>query len=419
MTLLSRIQNRLFYGWVVLATCFVLCLVIYGVRNSFGVFFTSIESDFELSRTATSGVFSIYMVLYSFVAILGGWALDRYGPRVITFLMGLFIGLSLVLTGQARLPWQLFITYSLLFAIGTGAAYAVLMSTVSRWFDRKRGLALGIAGSGIGVGIVVMAPLSAYLITKFDWRMAFVLLGLLAWLIVCSLSLLMRKDPSDIGALPDGMKTDSVDKMVHDNIDGGSPPLSFSIGQALRTRSFWCLGISWVLWSACMHLVFTHVVPYATDSGISTAEAARILGLIGLISIPARLIVGTVSDRIGRKVSAVICALLQAVAVVWLMWAYEPWAFYVFATVYGLGYGGFDPPTVALVGDTFGVRSIGMLMGVLGFGWAIGAAIGPALGGFIYDVNGSYLLAFLIGAIFMLVSAVLVSLTRREANRSI
>lgn len=418
MSLVSRIQNKLFYGWVVLAATFVLCLVIYGIRNSFGVFFTSIESEFELSRVATSGVFSVYMILYAFVAVLGGWALDRYGPRVIVFLMGVFTGLSLVLTGQARLPWQLYITYGLLFAIGTGASYTTLMSTVSRWFDRKRGLALGIAGSGIGLGIVVMAPLSAYLISKYDWRMAFVLLGLLAWLVICSLSLLVKKDPSDIEALPDGAKAGPVETVVHGNMDVRLSPPGFSIGQALRTRSFWFLGISWVLWSACMHLVFTHIVPYATDTGISSVEASGILGLIGLVSIPARLIAGVVSDRIGRKVSAVVCALLQVAAMIWLIWSQETWMLYVFATVYGLGYGGFDPPTVALVGDTFGVRNIGMMMGVLGFGWAIGAAAGPALGGFIYDVNGDYSLAFLIGGLIMLVSALLVSLTSRETTRN-
>ncbi len=230
--------------------------------------------------------------------------------------------------------------------------------------------------------------------------------------------MLKRKDPSEIVSLPDGMKTDSVDKMVHDNIDGGSLPLSFSIGQALRTRSFWFLGISWVLWSACMHLVFTHVVPYATDSGISSAEASGILGLIGLISIPARLIAGVFSDRIGRKVAAVICALLQVVAMIWLTWSQEPWMLYVFATVYGLGYGGFESPTVALVGDTFGVRSIGMVMGVLGFGWAIGAAIGPFLAGYIFDISGSYQGAFLTSAAIGVIGLIFtVLLTPVKTNR--
>ena len=149
MLLLNR--DRLFYGWVVVIACLLINTIIQGTRYSFGVFFKSIEGEFELTRTLTSGVFSVYMVLYSAIAILGGWALDRYGPKVVVFLMGIFVGLSLILTGRTGSAWQLFITYSLLLAIGTGAVYTVLMATTARWFEQKRGLALGITSSGVGV----------------------------------------------------------------------------------------------------------------------------------------------------------------------------------------------------------------------------------------------------------------------------
>ncbi|MFC2002594.1 MFS transporter [Chloroflexota bacterium] len=418
MTLLSSIKDRLFYGWVVVIACLFIATIIYGARYSFGVFFKSIESEFDLTRAATSGVFSIYMVFCSAIAVLGGWALDRYGPRIITFLMGIFTGLSLILTGQASSPWQLFISYSLLLAIGTGAGYTVLMATASRWFDKKRGLAMGIAGSGAGLGTVVMAPFAAYLISAFDWRMAFVVIGLISGLVIISLSMLLKKSPGEIGLSLDGVKSDSGEIVVQDRKDDAQPG-SFSLIQAFRTRSFWFFWVMWLSFSASLHLIITHLVPHATDVGISGAEAAIFLGLVGAMSIPGRLIVGGVSDRIGRKVSAVTCAIVQAGAMMCLTWSQEPWMFYLFAVVYGFAYGGFDAPTAALIGDIFGLRSLGVIMGVLVVGWGIGAAIGPAVGGFIYDVRESYFAAFLIGALSMLAAALLVSLTKRETSRNI
>lgn len=418
MLSLSRIKDRLFYGWVVVTAVFAINAIIFGTRYSFGIFFKSIEGEFDLSRAATSGVFSVYMVLSPVFAVLGGWALDRYGPRRITFLMGLFTGLSLLLTSQVSSPWQLLITYSLLLAIGTGAAYIVMMSTVVRWFDKKRGLALGIAGSGVGLGTVVMAPFVTYLIVNSDWRTAYIVMGLIAGLVVIFSSMLLRKDPSKIGVLPDGVKPDA-DRIGSKDEQDGTQPVSLSLLQALRTRNFWFLGITWLMWSLCLHLVLTHIVPHATDIGISAIDAAIVFSLISMASIPGRLIMGEVSDRVGRRASAIICALLQAGAMVWLIWAQDLWMFYLFALVYGFGYGGLDPSTLALVGEMFGLRNIGVTMGALAVGWGIGAAIGPVVGGLIFDASQSYFTAFLIGAFAMLAATLFVALTKRETNGNI
>ena len=137
---------------------------------------------------ATSSIFSTYMVLCPVFAILGGRVLDRYGPRLLVLLMGGFTGLSLLLTGRANSSWQLFLAYSVIFAIGTGPGYSVLMSTTSRWFEKKRGLALAITASGGGLGTIVLAPFAAYLIGSFDWRTAFAVLGLLVGLGIAPLS---------------------------------------------------------------------------------------------------------------------------------------------------------------------------------------------------------------------------------------
>jgi len=413
MLLPSKSKGRLFYGWIVVAASFIICALILGSRYCFGVFFKPIGNEFDLTRTAMSSIFSIYMLLCPAFAMLGGWLLDRYGPRVVGFSMGFFACLSLLLTSQANSTWQLFITYSLLLAIGTGPGYSVLMSTTSRWFDKRRGLALGITGSGGGLGTIVLAPFAAHLIDSFDWRTAYAVLGLIVGLGVVPLSILLRKDPGEIGMLPDGVKV-PLGKPVAMNPRDNPNTGSLTLAQALRTRDFWFLWVVWLSFSLCLHLVLTHIVPYVTDGGVSTTEAAVVLGLIGSISIPGRLVMGGVSDKIGRKVSAIVCALLQIGAMMWLAWARELWMFCFFAIVYGFGLGGFDIPVTALIGDIFGVHSLGAIMGVLDVGWGIGAAIGPTVGGLVFDVTETYFIAFIIGALAMMVATFFVSMTKHK-----
>ncbi len=398
--------NKLFYGWVIAVTCLIIGTVIWGTRYTFGVFFKSVESGFGVNRTVTSSVFSMYMVFCAIFAILGGWALDKYGPRRVTFVMGLFTGVSLILTGQINSVGQLFITYSLLLAIGTGAGFVVLSATTSRWFDQKRGLAVAIATIGSGLGTSIMAPIATYLIAELDWRQAYMVIGLVSGLITILLSLLLRSSPAERLA-------DFKAEKIPVNTASGHLA-SMSLKQASKTRSLWFLGVAWFLNSLCLNLVLTHIVPYATDIGISKADAALILSLNGAAVVPARLIMGGISDRLGRKMTTIVCSLLQVFAMVWLIWAQELWALYLFAIVFGVGDGGFYSPSTAMVGDIFGLRNIGVIMGVLAAAWGIGAAIGPAMGGFIFDVSRSYQVAFVIGALAVILGTFLVAGLRQE-----
>ena len=186
-------QGRFFYGWLIVATCLFISLVIFGIRYSFGVFFTPLEEEFGWPRATTSGIFSTYMILASLAAIISGWALDRYGPKIVVVAMGVITGVSLFLTGRVDSLWQLYLTYSVLLAVGTGGTYAIIMSTGSRWFLKRRATALAIIGSGAGLGTVVMTPISAQLISAYDWRTCFIILGVVVWLTVIPTAWLLKK----------------------------------------------------------------------------------------------------------------------------------------------------------------------------------------------------------------------------------
>ena len=406
-------RDKLFYGWVVVIAFFIIGITLYGIHFSFGIFFKSIEGEFNLTRAATSAILSANMLLAGVCSFFAGRALDRYGPKAVVLLMGIFTGLSLVLTSQVNALWQIFMTYSLLLAMGTGPLYVVPMSAVSRWFDKKRGLALGLSSLGIGLGTVIMAPFATYLITNFDWHTAYLIIGLIAWLIVIPLSRLLKKDPREIGALPDGVKSCRQEVKSKEN---SIQLIDSSLWLVFRKRSFWILVSTWFLFASSVFLVFTHLVPHVTDIGFSAGEAAAVLSLIGMGSIPGRLVMGIASDRIGRKSAIIICTLLQSGAMVWLLWARDLWMFYLFALIFGFAHSGLGPSMAAIIGDTFGLGKIGAIFGLLEVGFGIGAAIGPAIGGLIFDVTGSYSIAFLTVPAAMLLATLFIALIRRETN---
>jgi MFS family permease len=248
--------------------------------------------------------------------------------------------------------------------------------------------------------------------------MSYIIVGVVAWLVVISLAMLLRRDPGEIGDLPDGVKA-RVGRAELTERENNSSLTGLSLTQALRTRNFWLLASVFLLWAFCLGLVMTHIIPYATDLGISTIEASTVLSLIGGLQIVARLLVGRVSDIVGRKLPGFICALLGTGALIWLIWSHNLWMFYLFAIIFGLSYGGLGVVNLTLVSDSFYGRNLGVIMGAMNVGYSVGLAIGAALGGFIFDVNGSYVVAFEIGAAAMLITGLCVVFVGREMGPEI
>ena len=409
---------RFFYGWTVVAVCLVTGTAIWGTRYSYGVFFTSIEHEFDLSRGATSAVFSAYMLLGSLVTVAWGLASDRWGPRWTVMAMGAITGASLIISGQVNAYWQLFISYSLLFALGTAGTYTVLMSLVSRWFARRRGLALGIGGAGSGLGTLLVSPLSAWLISLLGWRESYLVMGSMVIGLVVPLSMLLKRDPSVMGLQPDGAEAQTVAIVPsqRETPATGGTGIAANVGlrRALRTLSFWLLWLSYFLVAVCIHLVTTHVVPRAVDAGVATEVAAGVLSVIGGMSIPGRIFAGRASDLRGRRLVSVGSAALGAAAMLWLVWAPGSSGFFLFGAAFGLSWGGVVTMITAMVSDVFGTRSMGSVMGAVSIAWVIGGAIGPVVGGYIFDAVGSYSPAFFAGAGCMALGAVLLAPVGRK-----
>ena len=351
--------------------------------------------------------------MFTFV---GGWALDKYGPKFVFLLMGIFAGLSFVLTSFVGSFSQIYFTYSLLLATGTGYFYPVINSTISKWFDKKRGLALGIATSGSRSGQAIFAPLSAYFISNFGWRYAYLITGLMIWLIVIPLSRLMKRSPQEVGALSDGyeVKTE-IQKKTPGKIEiVESKGLTFT--QALKSSKYWYFMPSWVFVGFANMLIYTHVITYATDKNISPLSAATIMTIIGVVAIPAGILTGRLVDVMRNKILLMIFSVLLAIAIVSLIWATNLMNFYIIAGILGLCIAGIGICCASLAVDAFGKKHIGMIMGSLDSSYAIGAAIGPLAGGLFYDNFGSYNLAFLIAGIGLITSTILLIFFKTKSH---
>ncbi|MFC1995444.1 nitrate/nitrite transporter [Chloroflexota bacterium] len=204
-----------------------------------------------------------------------------------------------------------------------------------------------------------------------------------------------------------------------DSLEGQNynEPGEYSLLQAAKTRNFWLMVSMLFFTGVCVFAVLVHVVPYAIDLGITSLRAASILSLIGVLVIVGAIVIGRLSDNIGRKQALMFCVLLMAGAMLWFMVSSDLWMLYLFAAVLGFSYGGFPPPFSALMGDSFGTRHIGLIMGVVEIGWAVGGAVGPALAGYLFDITGNYILAFLLVGVIATLLAVVSTIFMRQPQR--
>jgi len=402
-------RPKFFYGYIVALAAFLILLVNDGAFYSFGVFFKPLLAEFGWTRAAVSGAFSLCLFLIGLLSIGMGKLNDRFGPRLLVTGCGLFLGLGYLLMSQINTIWQLYLFYGVLIAIGESACLVPLLSTVARWFTKRRGLATGIASSGIGVGIMIMPTIANQLIFIHGWRTSYIIIGIIALVLSILGAQFLRRDPGQIGLVPYGENEVKQESL---NSEAGG----FSLQEAIRTRQLWLLCALSFSYYFCTATIMVHIVIHATGLGIPALSAANILAVIGGASIAGRVIMGGAGDRIGNKLALIICFILISIALIWLLAAKEVWMFYLFATILGLGYGGIvalKPPVAA---ELFGLSSHGVILGITFFSDCMGGVIGPVLAGRIFDITGSYQLAFL-GCIAIVVTGLVSTLTLRPISK--
>lgn len=401
-------RHGLFYGWVIVAASFPLIAISYGALYAFGVFLLPFQEYFSASAAVISGAYSTSILMYTAFGIPSGWVVDKYGPKVTTIAGGLLMALGLALTSLASSIWQLYLSYALI-GVGMSPSYSPLMVTISRWFVRRRGLALGVLTVSIGVGPLIMTPVTTALVQSHGWRFALLVIAAAA-VVVTPLALLLKKSPQDAGILPDGDMKPALPARV--------PELSgtrgLSMRQSFRARGFWQMVIIYFMIGLSLQMVMAHIVAYSQGKGVPPLTAAAVLSTISGVSIVGRLTMGFVSDRIGQSKTLALCVCIEGLVILWLITLSNTWMFFLFAVVFGFFYGGHVPQLPALVGDTLGLAHMGMVLGMTSFFWGLGGAIGPYLAGYIVDFTGSYGWAFIAGGAG-LVFATMVALSVKKA----
>jgi OFA family oxalate/formate antiporter-like MFS transporter len=390
-------KRTFFYGWVVVAACTVLTAIQWGIQYSFSIFFKPLITDFGWNRATASGIYSLFMICAGASAVPLGWLADRFGPAKVMAVCSFMIGLGLVLAGQISDLWQLYATFGVMVGIGSGGTFAIGTGVAARWFVKKRGLALGIVSAGIGLGTLVIPPIAERLIAAFDWSGAYFIIGLGAWIFMIGSSLLLRRDPREMGYQPYGDDTTQYSTGNDKKIEEQDVP-GVALRNAVRTHYMWMLMFLFFIFNVCVQLVMVHLVNYATDLDITPLTAATIVSVVGIGSAIGRLVMGTVSDRIGSGSTMVICCLGLTVSLVWLIYSKQLWMLYIFAVLFSFAYGGEVPQTPLLIGQFFGLKSIMALVGAATAGARVGGALGSWIGGQIFDMTQSYLVAFIIAA---------------------
>jgi MFS family permease len=376
--------ERFFYGWVVLGAAALITCVGMGALFSLGVFLKPIEQSMGWSRTGISTIALLNWIFMGLGSFLWGSLSDRFGTRVVALAGGALLGLGLVLSSQVTALWQLHVTFGGLVGLAVGAFYAPLTSTATKWFTANRGLAVALVSAGIGLGVLIVSPLARWLTSVFDWRLAMLVLGDLAWLVVIPAALLVRDHPGDLGAVALG--------------GPAGAQREFSASEVWRAPQFWVIALTHFACCAAHSGPIFHMVTHAIDQGVRPMAAAAVLSVSGLSSVFGRIGTGLLADRIGAKPTLVGGLGLQAAVIVLYLFARDAATFFLLALVFGTFYGGVMPLYALLTREYFGEKVMGSAYGGVFLVSTLGMGLGSFAGGFIYDRLGGYAWLFLASA---------------------
>lgn len=402
-----------YYGWVIVGVSLIVMLVVYGVWWSFPVFYVAILDAFGWTRAQTATIFAVGSVIYGVSSVAAGILIDRFGPRKLIPMAGFIIAAGCVISACSHQIWHFFISYAVFMGFGTvTAGFVPNAAVLTNWFVNQRGTALGIASVGEGAA-PLMAVVTQRLISNIGWRYSYLVLAAIILLIIVPLSaLFMRSTPESVGLSPDRKSNPfphtkpKVQTYYLKIVDKRWVESDWTLSKGMKTYRFWLLfGIMLTL-GIGMGVLLTHQVALTKDLGYSEATATFIFALTGLVIAIARFS-GILADRFGREITSTIALLVSTVGILALLLlsnTNQTWLLYLYAITFGFGLGLFAPTYSCTAADLFGGKGFGAILGFVNIGWGLGSGIGAWIGGAVFDRNGNYDLALLIGIVaFLLV----------------
>jgi MFS family permease len=367
---------------------FLIMLIAWIPYYSFGVFFTPMLAEFGWTRAVTSGAFSASQIVRGIAGIWMGRLNDKAGPRVVLTICALLLAPGFVLMYFVHSLWQFYFFFAFLMGMGLSGFWVPVLSTVARWFVKKRATMSGIAMTATGLATLIGAPIANMLLSIYDWRISYVILGIILLLTIPFLARFLRKEPSDVGQFPDGEQRSPDLKKAE--------PAGLSLAEAMWTTHFWLYFFAAMSIAYCTFTLMVHIVPHALGLNMSPAGAAYVLAAYGGLNLIGRLALGNAADRIGDRQIYLIGFIITSISFAGLILASDVWSLFLFVSLAGLAQGGMGAVGSPLLADLFGLRCHGLIFGVANVGYTTGAALGPIITGYIFDVAGSYQEAFIL-----------------------
>ena len=400
--------RKFFYGYIILALCFVNMVVMRGVNGAFGVYYIALLEEFAWSRSDGASIAAINFFVYALASPAVGLAFDRLGPRLLMPLGAALVGIGLVLSSFANSLLGLYFTYGIVTALGQGAlSFVGHNALISFWFVRRRATAIGIASMGQGVGALIMVPVTQLLIDAVGWRWTYAVTGgLMLLLLVPANALFQRRSPQDVGQFPDG-DTAPTSEIPGRRAAQQRARRDWTLGEAARSFPFWCITVGHLALGTALFMINTHAIAHFVAVGYEKLAASFYFGLIGFIRIGATIVWGSVSDRLGRSEAYGIATLVTALGVGCMiaMTSGAPlWLVYLTIALYGIGHSAGNPTYGAVIGDIFSGQKIGLIFGFLEISFGLGSAFGSWIGGYLFDATGSYAWALAVCLVCFMIS---------------
>ncbi len=416
----SGSQPRVYYGWIIVGLCFVNLGIAFGVWYSFSVFFLALMHDFGWSRASAASIFSVFTLCNATTGPLSGRLLDRFGPRLVIPLGAALLSLALVLVSFTHSLWFFRLSYGVMAGVGVSLmGFTTNSALLSRWFERGRGTAVGVAVSGIGLGMMVLSPLVERWIATLGWRTAYLCLAALVAALVIPLNLILaRPNPAALGQEMDGGARPPKPRRRPPTREMrvANPEWAYrqwTLGSAMRTRPFWLLMASYGFGSLCIQSTMMHAASAMVDAGLSLRTAAVYMGLLGICSSVGKVLFGFLSDRLGREMANTITTAICTAGLLAIMLISPQLGFLalLFAVFFGVGYGGTTPIYPAAAADLFMGGSFGLIFAVLFMSTGLGGSLGPYISGLLRDATGGYVASFCLSIVFLLGSCILLWLS--------
>ena len=406
-----------FYGWWMVAVGgFIMVITAVPIFQATAVWAVALEAQFGWSRTQLGLALSFTRVEGSLTGPIAGYLVDRMGTRFMVFTGLLILAVGFFLFSRVDNLWMFYLAYFVM-SVGQGqAGWLTVMTLMNHWFVRRRGLAMGLAMMGMGVGALVLIPVIAWLINpdadRLGWRHTAEILAVVALVSAVVLPKMIRNKPEDIGEYPDGIPPVQAAAQA-----GGGPPsepeLELTIGQALRTQAFWCISFGHGFGSMAVLAIMSHLGLLMRDMGYDLQTTGWVITVQTAVAIVFQFFGGWLGDRIPKNIALFIFTAIQGLGVVFLTLGPSVLYFYAFAVLFGIGFGGRTPLTTAIRGEYFGRASFGKILGISTVPMNILLLIAAPLVGFMRDELGDYNQAFLLMAGFNTLGAVLFLIARR------